>query len=180
MKKLIGVSLLAVVLLTGCAVKKSWVGKDSPTQKKVIELLESGQEVRLAMIGNVKTNMSASYFTSIGLDLGQWKRMNHDLLTEKSEAKSLNRYISYDNFSMIERYQIESVMREQYLSLTGVIRRADYLKLGELAGATHLLLWTMVRSAQGGGVFMDIYTWKLVDVGTGKILSSAWKERTLR
>jgi len=76
------------------------------------------------------------------------------------EVQKLNKYI------MVDRINIQKVLQEQALQLTGIISDSSMVEIGKLLNANQLLICELV--------FKDIYylSLKIIDVESGQILAS--------
>ena len=73
-------------------------------------------------------------------------------------------------YDVVDRQQLEKILKEQKISLTGATRAQDMAQLGKIAGLRAVVMGT----ASGGQVCA--YHVKLVDVETGELYWSAYGE----
>ncbi len=73
-------------------------------------------------------------------------------------------------FRIIERVRLETLLREQQLSLTGLLERQDYVQIGKMASIRNLFIISVVFTPKLGNV--SNASLKLVDVNTGEVLIS--------
>jgi len=73
-------------------------------------------------------------------------------------------------YDVVDRQQLEKILKEQKISLSGATRAQDMAQLGKLAGLRAVLMGT----AYGGQVCA--YHAKLVDIETGELYWSAYGE----
>ncbi len=70
-----------------------------------------------------------------------------------------------ENVRPVERSSLEKVLREQELSLSGVVDERDAIKLGKLAGASHILLGTVTIIGDQARI-----SCRVINVETGEIV----------
>ncbi len=135
--------------------------------KKLIE----GKPIRLAVItGEITHTLS----NQMGQEsFSQWQKGIESGLIINTEALFV-RFNSYKNFELIDRQHINKVLNELKLQQSGLASDASSLKLGKMLGATHLLIISYTRFQQPGSkvIYQDAHYRKLIDVESGKILSS--------
>jgi len=163
-------------ILIGCAsTSKSWNTYYSPAQLEIIKILNTSRPVRLLINGNVTTSFSEYEFASQGVNLEQWKEMVHNQINN-SVAETYYKYLGkYENFEIVDRSSTNEIAKEQYFHLTGMVKKDQEIEIGKMLGATHFLYWTCLRSPHGNLIADTIY-YKLIDINTGKILSTHWKK----
>jgi len=74
-------------------------------------------------------------------------------------------------FTMVERGQLESVFKEQRLSLSGAIESVTAIKIGKLSGARLLVLGSISKLRKTYQINV-----RLVDAESGEILSAQYQE----
>jgi len=86
----------------------------------------------------------------------------------------LNSYRNYKNFTIVSRNYLKNNLDEITLSASGLISDETRVRIGELTGATHLLL--MEDHSFYSGLFIisgkTTSYWKLIDIQSGKLLAS--------
>ena len=84
------------------------------------------------------------------------------------QDKMITSLYSLKRFKIIERSQIDKVMSEQKLGMTGAIDQAKAVKVGRLIGVDAILIGSI--SASDRGTSMDA---RLIDTETGTIITAA-------
>ncbi|MFH0947593.1 MAG: CsgG/HfaB family protein [Elusimicrobiota bacterium] len=97
---------------------------------------------------------------------------------EKEVATTVNEFIRNDLFEMgkydvIERSQIELVLKEQRLQLTGALNSKEVIKVGEILGVKKIILGSFSRLKQKYFLIL-----RIVDVENARVLSSKTEECT--
>ena len=143
--------------------------------KKIKSLLEQGQTVVIAVIGE---NFSCN--ATVIKD-----KNTRDIFVKNFEQKTLNlvsrplinkSYFS-DNpdFAVVDRGSVEKILKEQQFQQTGFVTKNMRNQLGEMLGVTHLLMVSAARTTHAtkpkGYSYTDERTTKLVDIKLGKILT---------
>ncbi len=86
------------------------------------------------------------------------------------EGLYLKAFGQNNNFSIIDRIKINSVLREQSFGQTGLIPEAEASKAGKLAGATHI--YHITASMAKNGPFKTVYfSGRLIEIESGRVLS---------
>jgi len=161
------------LLFTGCAtINRSWVGEASPISISLSDLNETQKESRVAIIVSVETSFSANYFAINGLDINSWKKSAQQEMIGYRE-NSISK-MNLSNIRVIDRFQINSILSEQRMSLTGAIEPNEVTKVGKLAGATHILFVDVQRTPGQFGRINDHVTQRLIDVETGSVIATQW------
>jgi hypothetical protein len=85
--------------------------------------------------------------------------------------------IGLDMYTVVERGQLETVLNEHSLSLSGLVEKGDYKTIGRLTGLDAIIL---VKEGMAGfvyffliGHFGDSATAKMIDVSSGERIWSA-------
>jgi hypothetical protein len=79
-----------------------------------------------------------------------------------------------NNFRMVDRNDIDSIMSELKFQQSGLISRETQLKLGNMIGATHLLIIDYSFMQLNRNEFSYTITQKLVEIETGKVLATTF------
>ena len=98
-------------------------------------------------------------FENNGLDDSQVRQITSRLESELEKV----------GVKFVERKQIDDLMKEQKLQMTGIVDDDDLVEMGTMLGATHVLLGSV-------GKMTDTYytiTAKLVATGSGELKKSA-------
>ena len=144
--------LMAALFVQGCAVpvSKSWTGDVSPTKQKISAILAEGKPVKIALFNDRAASTP-------------------HILTEL-EVDYLDTFSMKKNFTLVERSYLDQILSEHNLNLTGAVNYQDVAKLGELAGITHLIFWSVATQPYRGW----IVSLKMVEIESGAILTSQW------
>lgn len=133
----------------------------------IMDILEKGENVSLAiMVGNVSDAMDASSF-----NVNEWKSGISTLMVNKLESGFMFYQNRYNNLSLVDRNKIRAILDELNFQSTGYISKNTRSKIGELTGATHIVVADFNRFGNPPG-FIDVVSRKLIDVKTGIILAS--------
>ena len=103
--------------------------------------------------------MAVYDFENNGLDDSQVRQITSRLESELEKV----------GVKFVERKQIDDLMKEQKLQMTGIVNDDDLVQMGTMLGATHVLLGSV-------GKMTDTYytiTAKLVATGSGELKKSA-------
>ncbi len=108
----------------------------------------------------------------IGYNLSKIKRVAVLLFEPRDSSLSVfytdwftTELVKIQKFEVIERAQLDKVLSEQALSMSGVINRDVLLKIGQVLGVDAVFLGSATKSQTGG--FCNI---RLVDIETGVII----------
>jgi pentose-5-phosphate-3-epimerase len=72
----------------------------------------------------------------------------------------------YETFTMVERKDLQAILQEMKLQLTGAISDKDAVKVGKLAGAKMIVAGSLYGNADYYELFL-----KLLRVESGEVLS---------
>jgi len=124
--------------------------------------LWSGNKVGMCiLVGEVINSKIVSDRT-----LDQWKKATKSKLIADMEQAYLKSFAQAPNFIVIDRYKLEDVLKELEFSQTGMISEDMRNKLGRTLGATHLLV------IEYSVIDMHTYTYRIIEVQTGRVLAS--------
>lgn len=133
----------------------------------IMDILEKGKNVSLAiMVGNISNAMQDSSF-----DVNEWKSGISTLLVNGLESGFMVYQNRYNNLSIVDRNKIRAILDELNFQSTGYISDNTRTKIGELTGATHIVVADFNRFNNPPG-FIDVVSRKLIDIKTGIILAS--------
>lgn len=133
----------------------------------IMDILEKGENVSLAiMVGNVSNAMDTSSF-----NVNEWKSGISTLMVNKLESGFMFYQNRYNKLSLVDRNKIRAILDELNFQSTGYISKNTRTKIGELTGATHIVVADFNRFGNPPG-FIDVVSRKLIDVKTGIILAS--------
>jgi TolB-like protein len=88
-------------------------------------------------------------------------------ITSTVQDKMITSLYSLKRFKIIERSQIDKVLSEQKLGMTGAIDPAKAVKVGKIIGVDAILMGSI--SSSGTGVGMDA---RLIDTETGTVITA--------
>jgi hypothetical protein len=131
--------------------------------------LLNGKTIRLAITtGQV---LNTSHTLSPG-QLAQWQDSIKLGLIANMETMYIRRFSGESNFQLIDRQHIETTLNELKFQNSGIASDDTSLKLGEALGATHMIIIDFSRFILPSNQIQDKAYEKLVDVQTGRVLSS--------
>lgn len=122
------------------------------------QILRNNQKVCIAFIaGNI-------------LEYGKPTLSGKSELLNKSEMLWLNYFVNFANFSIADRNHLAQIIDERQLSSSGLISESTRIKIGELTGATHLVI---IEARRWESFWINEATtyWKLIDIQSGRVLS---------
>ena len=171
MKRLVCLLILCVSLsMSGCswytsAPKWNETGVND-SLNYLSKVLSSGHKVSLVVVGGqVKPDTA-----------------HKEMVITFAEQYWLSRLGGKSNFVLVDRGNLKTVINELELSQSGLVSNDVRAKVGELTGATHILVAGYSGVSQGFGFSNAKVLWKLVDIQTGRILAMdflSWSEFTL-
>lgn len=140
----------------------------APEVDIVFALLSKGEKISLAVIiGKISNTIVFPH----PVNLDEWKSTINSQLQTEFEAVYVQYRNVFDNFSLVDRNRIRKILDELNFQASYYVSNETRLKIGELAGATHLLMVEFSRSPKGRG-YADIVSKRLIDIKTGEVLSS--------
>jgi hypothetical protein len=162
----ITIATICSLLITGCYVplgmKLNDEKVDSIGRAKSVsiaeQILRNHQKVCVAFIaGNI-------------LEYGQPSLAGKSELLNTSERLWLNYFVNFPNFSIADRTHLAQIMDELKLNSSGLISESSRIKIGELTGATHLII---IEARRWESFWINEATtyWKLIDIESGRVLS---------
>lgn len=137
------------------------------TYALLYEITKNRESINLAITVNEINNVYLQ-----GAALEQWKATMKPLLNSIWENYYLSFLLPEKNFSLIDRDKISNVINELKMQQSGLVDVASQQKLGNMLGASHLLVIDYSRSYVSNIEALDIETHKLIEVKSGKILAS--------
>jgi len=96
-----------------------------------------------------------------------WKKMTGDLMIGNYESMLIQ---LLPDVEIVDRVTIHKVIEEQKLQLSGLVNSDQVAIVGELSGATHLVILSLARFTIQNGV-MDTHTFRIIEVQSGEIMS---------
>ncbi len=107
-----------------------------------------------------------------GERLEQWKRGMTPLIIGALETSYLE-FLKYEtNASIIDRQNIESALKELAFQQTGLISEESQIKVGNMLGATHLLIISYSRFSHSTSKAKDVEVHRLIDINSGKTMAN--------
>lgn len=140
----------------------------TPEIDVIAQELINGKRVALAIaVGRV----SNTVILPQNVNLTEWK----NAITAQLESECTAVYTQctgVENFSVVDRSRIRSILDELNFQTTGYVSDQARLQIGKLTGATHFLIVEFSRFPSGYNGFSDMLSKKLIDIETGEVLSS--------
>lgn len=102
--------------------------------------------------------------------LEQWKTGMKAVLYSDSENIYLRFFKHEHNFNIVDRAKTERLLHEEELQLSGITNTDSQIKVGNMLGATHLLVIDYSRFYESLTKAQDVETYKLIEVRSGKTL----------
>ena len=170
--------LIILLLIVGCMFGADFterIGEQSNVELiQIRELLENNQQVSIAVIIDNISNL----LLNNNKQLSTWIEINKTHIQTDYESKINQQFSSYQNFSLIERNNIDIIIKEQRFQNSGLVSSNAMVEIGNLLGATHILTIDFSRSygTDKNTNYIDRFYKKLVEVETGEILSSSIEE----
>jgi membrane-associated protease RseP (regulator of RpoE activity) len=103
----------------------------------------------------------------------QWSDSARTSLLNETENLLLTKYGQSINFKVVDRSVLEKVFEEQKFQISGAADSATARRLGQLTGATHLLLFDFSRLPETNTSYVDVRNMRLIDVETGAVVASS-------
>lgn len=142
----------------------------TPEVDFILDSLAKGERVSLAIIVG-KVSNAIPLPPNVNLD--EWKKGITSQLESGAESTYIQCRDVYDRFSVVDRNRIRKVLDELDFQTTDYISDATRIKIGELTGATNLLIVEFNRFPWSYRGRLDIISKKLIDIRTGEVLASA-------
>ncbi|MDD5711981.1 MAG: PDZ domain-containing protein [Smithellaceae bacterium] len=149
-----------------------------------ILLGEGKPAVRLAIVSGEITRVLPAKAGKTDLDkenIAQWKKAVESQIVAAAENGMMRTLGDNDNFSLIDRQAISHLQNEMRYQESGLVSADFRSKLGGALGATHILVLDMSRlpTHRPGTRFLDTTTRRLIEVESGKTLSSVLIKETV-
>ena len=119
-------------------------------KREVLKVRQTGSRLRVAVIQFEKTSIGADKQMSLGFE---------DILSSAMLKRA--------RFAMIERRNLQAVIEEQKLSMSGLVDESTALKLGKLLAADDMLLGSILERINS----LEIYA-RLVDTETAEMIAA--------
>lgn len=163
MRRIWLILFLLLLICYGCAVplKKAQFNEGKPLNAINImnQLLKNNERIALAII-------SGQIYTA-GKPDPEWKNR----LQGGAEDFWLKTFGNNTKCSIVNRNYLQNNIDEISLSGSGLISEATRVKIGELTGATHLIVIEGTTIDHGAGYQTWTIYWKLIDIKSGKLLT---------
>ena len=135
----------------------------------LMKLVATEEPVRLAVVVGDISNVYLQDKTMLDL----WTRGMKPILVSNWENTNLQFFKHEPLFSVIDRHKTETLLNELMFQQSGVLKSETQTKLGEILGATHLLVIDFSRFYISSVAVTDVETHKLIEVKSGKVLANA-------
>ena len=133
----------------------------------IIKVLADEKRVNLVILNGKVTNV----LIKDPAILAEWKETVRNQLLVEYEEIYLNWLGMWGNFSVVDRHRVEKVLEELKFGYSGLVSREARNKLGEILGATHIVVVGYSRTP-GKWNFKDKKTIRMIEIETGKVLAS--------
>ncbi len=138
-----------------------------PSMYKIYELLDvDEQRVRLAVVvTEVKDNTGRRSYP--------WEESMRLRVQGALENRLLNNLGTFDSFSLADKSRLNKILDDYRLDMTGLTSDDARARIGNMTGATHLLVATVVRyqGTEQNGSCEDNETTKLLEIKSGRTLA---------
>jgi hypothetical protein len=115
-------------------------------------------------------NISNIYLQGVALE--QWKNGMKSMIVTTLENDLLG-FAKYEkNTSIVDRHNLDKAVNELALQQTGLIKEESLIKVGEMLGATHLIIVDFSRFSLTTKEANDVQTRRLIHIESGKTLAS--------
>src|SRR3990170_3860987 len=104
--------------------------------------------------------------------LEQWKIGIKTMLYSDLENTYLQFFRHERTLNIVDRAKTESLLHEEELQLSGITNTDSQIKIGNMLGATHLLVIDFSRFYESLTKAQDVETCKLIEVRSGKTLAN--------
>lgn len=132
-------------------------------------ILMEGKNVRLAILTGEINNLLGM---NESFALEQWRKGVKSSVIAPVENIYLTVFKQVESFSLVDRQKIKHLLDEFKFGLSGVVSEDLRSKLGEILGATHLLIIDCCRYPESIDTYKDVTTYRLIEIETGKVLAS--------
>lgn len=107
-----------------------------------------------------------------GVLLEQWKNGMKSIIITTLENDLLGFFKYEKGTSIVDRHNLDKAVNELALQQTGLIKKESLIKVGEMLGATHLIIVDFSRFGLTTKEANDVQTRRLIEIESGKILAS--------
>ena len=127
--------------LSGCGSITITSDRDrSAIFEKIAELNKGGKPVSIAVLCEARTSLSFEHIVILGYDQRGWPMSLCAQAQGKLETRLLDAFGASKGFRLVDRSRMANVLAEQKLVVSGIVSQDTQLKLGQMAGASHLLV----------------------------------------
>jgi hypothetical protein len=136
--------------------------------RELIKLVFCNQKINLVLL---VTNVENNYTLPPGMDAEKWA-MSKRIHIQNDWAQGLLEVFSKaPNFHLVEREAVADIFKELKFQISGAISPDTAKRLGQMYGASHLLLVEFARFPDTDNNFKDLFSSRLIEVETGRVLS---------
>jgi PBP1b-binding outer membrane lipoprotein LpoB len=157
--------VLAVIRNNADAKIKAKLGWQDIRKDKyaVLEILDGGGKVSLAVIPGEINNALVRQPEK----QKEWSSSTKEVMLARIEGDYLELFGQEKNFSIVDRQKVDKTISELKMDASGMISDENQNKIGEMLGATHILIYGSTLTPQ-----KMVITMRLLEVQTGKVLAS--------
>jgi hypothetical protein len=151
------------------AKRYKWANQYSPGYRDAMDRYEAVKKLGTTRLGLMKFESTGSQYGDLGA-----------IVTDKLLNLLASKAASLEFFEVIDRNQVDKVIGEQQLALSGLMDETTTADIGELQGVDVLLVGNITKNfidRQKTGPATKSYS-KSVKVGTEKYVDSKGKEKT--
>lgn len=135
---------------------------DRRVDEKISSFLDAKTSVNILILAGTVTN---GFPSTPG-----WAEGIRTGVVNSTTSRLLRKFSDKENFSLVDRSSIYEVLTEMKFQTTGAVSASDARKIGNLSGATHLLVIELNRFQERQGL-LDHITQKLIEVETGRVVA---------
>jgi hypothetical protein len=167
-------------MLVGCAtagVRPSWKGHVSPVNRALAALCKATPEpVSVAIYGEMQSIVTDEASVKQGIDPERLRNAARNDTQTKIEQELLEAMAAYKNFRLVDRMTVNRLFEEIKFGLTGALSPDIRVRIGEMSGATHLILFSNTYYPADQSMTL---TTRLIVLETGQVLASQSAKRFL-
>jgi curli biogenesis system outer membrane secretion channel CsgG len=165
MKNII-VLLLVCSFIQGCAAYNQF-NVDANKSKK----FPPSKEFKIGVLRFVAPAPGTGYYTNFG---GQGTVATPENAGEAAADAVASELMNVSNVALIERSQLEKILNEHQLSISGIIKNPDFIMLGKILPVDALVIGSVTNFNQ----WHDVMNWgatvtysaRLIDIHSGEVL----------
>lgn len=151
-----------------------------PEKAVIAELLNKDKKAFLMVLtGKINVLDNENVFKR---NIEEWKETIRAQLQTQEESVMMGLFNEDPNFSIVDRNEIKKLLEEIRFAQSGYVNRDTRVQIGNLTGATLLLIPEFTRRiySKGGRWLMDdTISSRLIDIASGKVLASKTISQTL-